>query len=129
MPRRGRPVNPVNAQPRPSTSTGGNTPNVGCSCGEPSGPPAPWALDVSSVWASGSVTSRRALSATLMGDGGVSILPMREGVYPGPVNSGWNVPGGTLGCPVSMGRCVASAISIISGSTFIASVAFKISVD
>ena len=64
-----------------------------------------------------------------MGDGGVSMLLIREGVYPGPVNSSWNVPDGTPGCPVSMGRCVTSARSIIGGSTSIASVASRISMD
>ena len=73
--------------------------------GDLSGLPAPGALDISGGGVPWSTASRRVLSVAVMGEGGVSRLPIKDGVYPEPVSSGWKVPTGVLGSPVSMGRC------------------------
>ena len=55
--------------------------------GDPSGLPAPGTFNISGGGVPRSTASRRALSAAVMGEGGVSRLPIKDGVYPGPVSS------------------------------------------
>ena len=80
--------------------------------GDPSSLPAPGAFDISGGEVPWSMASRRALSAAIMGEGGVSRLLIEDGVYPAPVSSGWKVPTGVSGSPVSMGRCIDSTMNI-----------------
>ena len=56
--------------------------------GDPSGLPAPGAFDISGGGVPWSTASRRALSVAVMGEAGASGLPIKDGVYPGPVSSG-----------------------------------------
>ena len=55
--------------------------------GDPSGLPAPGTFDISGGGVPWSTASNRALSAAVMGEGGVSGLPIKDGVYPVPVSS------------------------------------------
>ena len=91
--------------------------------------PSSWGFGCFRGWGSGICDVQKSIVRIHNGWWGVSMLPIREGVYPSPVNSGWNVPDRTPDCPVSMGRCVASATSITGWSTSIASVASRNSVD
>ena len=94
---------------------------------DPSSLPAPGTSDISGGGVPQSMASRRALLAAVMGEGGASRLPIKDGVYPALVSSGWKVPTGVSGSPVFMGRCIDSTVNTDGESTSIASAASIIS--